>query len=371
MVIMMKRVHAPEKSSCSTCKSQQPKTSRFAARSFGSRAEDSDLTEDEMPRSLPDFNLMSLPLHAPVQPKPKPNRTGMPDGLKAGIESLSGIDMSDVRVHHNSDKPTHLNALAYAQGNQIHLGPGQERHLPHEAWHVVQQKQGKVRATMQLKGVAVNDDEGLEHEADVMGGNAAVGKPISRKFVNQVHPNVTLQKLCIPFMGAFGDIMQRIPKVRGEFLPPTPREGASLIAKGNPLSATFDVKARFDLEGDNEDYGFGQYRQYVKGVFLSEAAPQEHFLMDGKLSPFKWIEDKQSSVKYGYRFRSQCRYTDESDELDMRHGRFYESTDSPGAGSVDDVMDLHFKGTLIDTGNGNQVVAERHWSIYGNKTHQR
>lgn len=100
------------------------------------------------------------------------NRTGMPDGLKAGIESLSGMDMSDVRVHRNSSQPAQLNALAYAQGNDIHLGPGQEQHLPHEAWHVVQQRQGRVQATMQMAGVGVNDDEGLEREADVMGGRA-------------------------------------------------------------------------------------------------------------------------------------------------------------------------------------------------------
>ncbi|PTT89850.1 hypothetical protein DBR42_07070, partial [Pelomonas sp. HMWF004] len=90
------------------------------------------------------------------------NRTGMPDGLKAGIESLSGMDMSDVRVHRNSSQPAQLNALAYAQGNDIHLGPGQAQHLPHEAWHVVQQRQGRVQATMQMAGVGVNDDEGLE-----------------------------------------------------------------------------------------------------------------------------------------------------------------------------------------------------------------
>ena len=100
------------------------------------------------------------------------NRTGMPDGLKAGIESLSGMDMSDVRVHRNSSQPAQLNALAYAQGNDIHLGPGQEQHLPHEAWHVVQQRQGLVQATMQMAGVGVNDDPGLESEADVMGGRA-------------------------------------------------------------------------------------------------------------------------------------------------------------------------------------------------------
>lgn len=101
------------------------------------------------------------------------NKTGMPDNLKSGIESLSGIDMSDVKVHYNSYQPAQLQAHAFAQGNQIHLGPGQERHLPHEAWHVVQQKQGRVAPTKQLKDkVNINDDSGLEKEADVMGAKA-------------------------------------------------------------------------------------------------------------------------------------------------------------------------------------------------------
>ena len=110
----------------------------------------------------------------PLQAKPEPvsNRTGLPDQLKAGIESLSGMDMSDVQVHPNSAKPAQLDALAYAQGNDIHLGPGQEQHLPHEAWHVVQQRQGRVKPTMQAKGTAINDDQGLEQEADVMGAQA-------------------------------------------------------------------------------------------------------------------------------------------------------------------------------------------------------
>lgn len=103
----------------------------------------------------------------------KHNNTGMPDNLKSGVENLSGMDMGDVNVHYNSAKPAELNALAYAQGNDIHLGSGQEQHLPHEAWHVVQQRQGRVQATKQMKGgVAVNDDPGLEQEADVMGVKA-------------------------------------------------------------------------------------------------------------------------------------------------------------------------------------------------------
>ncbi|WP_229262655.1 eCIS core domain-containing protein [Duganella radicis] len=101
------------------------------------------------------------------------NQTGLPNQLKSGIESLSGMSMDHVRVHYNSDKPAQLNAHAYAQGRDIHMAPGQEQHLPHEAWHVVQQARGIVKPTVQMKnGVPVNDDAGLEHEADVMGSKA-------------------------------------------------------------------------------------------------------------------------------------------------------------------------------------------------------
>ena len=101
------------------------------------------------------------------------NRTGLPDSLKSGVESLSGVSMESVNVHYNSSRPAQLNALAYAQGSDIHVAPGQERHLPHEAWHVVQQAQGRVAPTMQMKsGVDVNDDAALEREADVMGTQA-------------------------------------------------------------------------------------------------------------------------------------------------------------------------------------------------------
>jgi hypothetical protein len=110
----------------------------------------------------------------------KENKTGLPDNLKSGVENLSGFSMDDVKVHYNSSQPAQLNALAYAQGTDIHVAPGQEQHLPHEAWHVAQQKQGRVQPTMQMKaGVAVNDDPGLENEADVMGAKAIQTKSYS------------------------------------------------------------------------------------------------------------------------------------------------------------------------------------------------
>jgi hypothetical protein len=115
----------------------------------------------------------TVELQPQLKQAPRTNNTGLPDQLKSGIESLSGLSMDHVRVHYNSAQPAQLNALAYAQGSDIHLAPGQEQHLPHEAWHVVQQRQGRVRPTLQLKdGVPVNDDVGLEREADVMGTKA-------------------------------------------------------------------------------------------------------------------------------------------------------------------------------------------------------
>ena len=73
----------------------------------------------------------------------KENNTGLPDNLKSGMENLSGMSLDKVNVHYNSSKPAALQAHAYAQGTDIHLGSEQEKHLPHEAWHVVQQQGGR------------------------------------------------------------------------------------------------------------------------------------------------------------------------------------------------------------------------------------
>lgn len=94
------------------------------------------------------------------------NRTGMPDNMKRKYEALSGLSMDDVRVHYNSGRPSQLGALAYTQGSHVYVAPGQERHLGHELGHVIQQKQGRVRATASFEGVAINLDDRLEREAD-------------------------------------------------------------------------------------------------------------------------------------------------------------------------------------------------------------
>ncbi|HYI38778.1 MAG TPA: DUF4157 domain-containing protein [Allosphingosinicella sp.] len=107
-----------------------------------------------------------------------PGSTRLPERLKNGVEALSGIAMDNVRVHYDSPRPAQLQAHAFAQGGDIHLAPGQAHQLPHEAWHVAQQAQGRVTPTAQLNGgVAINDDSGLEREADAMGARALAVSP--------------------------------------------------------------------------------------------------------------------------------------------------------------------------------------------------
>jgi hypothetical protein len=101
------------------------------------------------------------------------NPNGLPADLQSGLEALSGYDMSDVTVSYNSTQPGKFGAHAVAQGKNIDLAPGQEKHLPHEAWHVVQQKQGRVPTTGSIEGTPVNTDPALESEADYMGMRAA------------------------------------------------------------------------------------------------------------------------------------------------------------------------------------------------------
>lgn len=97
---------------------------------------------------------------------------GLPAPLRLGLEQLSGLDLSGVQVRRQSAEPARLGALAFTRGDHIHLSPGQEHHLPHEAWHVVQQRQGRVQARGQVAGLPLNDDPALEREAEQMGAQA-------------------------------------------------------------------------------------------------------------------------------------------------------------------------------------------------------
>jgi hypothetical protein len=97
---------------------------------------------------------------------------GLPPALRGRLEGMSGISLSDVCVNRGSSEPARMDAFAFTQGSDIHLGPGQEQHLAHEAWHVVQQKQGRVAATGNVDGQPLNHSPALEAEADAVGAGA-------------------------------------------------------------------------------------------------------------------------------------------------------------------------------------------------------
>lgn len=95
----------------------------------------------------------------------KPNLTGIPTQMKLDFERRSCLSFDDVRIHYNSEKPAQVRALAYTQGTQVYIKPGQERYLPHELGHVAQQKLGLVRPTS-TRFPNMNDSPELERNPE-------------------------------------------------------------------------------------------------------------------------------------------------------------------------------------------------------------
>lgn len=102
-----------------------------------------------------------------------PHPNALPAALRAELESMSGHDRSGVQIHTNSAFPAPVDALAYTQGRNIHLAPGQGHYHPHEDWHVAQQMTGRVQTTVDENCGALNDNATLEREADLMGRRAS------------------------------------------------------------------------------------------------------------------------------------------------------------------------------------------------------
>ncbi|SKC08214.1 protein of unknown function [Sphingobacterium nematocida] len=207
----------------------------------------------------------------PIQKKE--NNTGLPDNLKSGIENLSGYSMDDVKVHYNSDKPSQLQAHAYAQGTDIHIAPGQEEHLPHEVWHVVQQKQGRVKPTMQMKGgVNINDDTGLEQEADVKGLMAMNATEQANPSLKQLQPIKTNT-----FQLVRKSLVEDWEKIKTR---QSNENGTSFIAQIEPMIKAFDLVPRLSAKAQVID---------EMQEILEERS--------GKLSVFNFLSDYNTLIR--------------------------------------------------------------------------
>lgn len=108
------------------------------------------------------------------QPKKKTaDATGIPVPVKEDFEAAYQLSLDDVRVHYNSSAPAQLQALAYTQHPHIYIAPGQEKHLPHELGHMIQQKRHSIPATASVNGQSINDNPLLEADADRIAVRAA------------------------------------------------------------------------------------------------------------------------------------------------------------------------------------------------------
>lgn len=79
---------------------------------------------------------------------------------------LSGLH---VNICQNSEEPQKFGADAITKGSHIFLSPDSRGLLRHEMGHVLQQQSGMVAARESVAGEAVNREEALERNADLLG----------------------------------------------------------------------------------------------------------------------------------------------------------------------------------------------------------
>lgn len=179
--------------------------------------------------------------------KPQVDATGIPRQMKLDFEARSGLSFDDVRVHYNSDRPAAVGALAYTQGTQVYLRPGQERHLGHELGHVVQQKLGRVRPTTSMAGLPVNDDPRLEREAD-----AWAAAPSNAPFAGPA-----LQRRAVS-----GGVIQK----HGERAATESTISSSPIRRGNRRGSICET-------GGKSAYLLHEYRMWFNNFFQNQFLP--------------------------------------------------------------------------------------------------
>ncbi|MCO7223404.1 DUF4157 domain-containing protein [Pleionea sp. CnH1-48] len=243
------------------------------------------------------------------------NSGGLPDNIKSGVEQLSGYSMDDVKVHYNSAKPAQLQAHAYAQGNDIHLSSGQEKHLPHEAWHVVQQKQGRVKPTKQLKSAAVNDEPQLEKEADIMGQKVL-------DFGQQTSSNPNSQSTQL-FSVNRSSVVQRVLSEKDKT-----RLVNVFLVKIGKLGQTLS-------DGDNQqilDDAIENYEEYIDAycymdnmLTIDNDIDIDNEIIDIKKSDEVVLSDNSMKSKFGFYIK------------DNIVGHIDEQTFSPAANNVDNI----------------------------------
>lgn len=161
------------------------------------------------------------------------------------------------------------------------------------------------------------------------------------------------------------------PNITGRFTT-IPSGVINATLSGTRLGASFDMIANFTPPSGG-NCSAGEYRQYVAGTFTANGNPVVHSLGGGRtLHPTNFQEDGDVGAGTVYGHRSVVGTLSKFDTPDQATGCRFKGHDDPGiSSSVSGTVlgiNLKFRGDLIDTSNGNAVLATSSWSVVGNAT---
>jgi DNA ligase-1 len=252
------------------------------------------------------FTAKPVKVVAEKKPKKRPDAVegAMPPALIRGIESESGLSMEGVKVEYNSSEPANAEAVAHASGADLHIAPGQEEHLPREAWHVVQQKQGRIGTGAEESGsVVVNDDGSLEAEADAMGLAAAT---VVQAFLEDKYDGMRAQVHCgaaehpgrvAIYSRNREDITESFPELVEAFAAVGDAAGGGLIFDGEILGWDHSVGQALPFAVLGQRIGRkkvdNEWRQRVPVVFMAF----DLMFADGELQLGRALRDRRNRLE--------------------------------------------------------------------------
>lgn len=213
-------------------------------------------------------------------------KSAMPKDVKGQMESSFGTDFSDVKIHTNSEKASKIGAHAFTQGNNVHFAQGKfdpstksgKQLLGHELSHVVQQKNGQVKPNIQMKGMAINNEDKHESEADKQGALAAEGKPVQTKMASS---NASMSSENAPVQGFFGNLVKKgLNFLKSTVVDMIPQEFKDMIPQELRDMASNMADKGIEAAGGMAEAGGRQLAEAAKSKLATLVPPQMREMID-------------------------------------------------------------------------------------------
>lgn len=220
-------------------------------------------------------------------------KSAMPQDVQSQMESSFGADFSDVKIHTNSQKASKMGAHAFAQGNNVHFAQGKfdpssksgKQLIGHELSHVVQQRSGKVKPNMQMKGgLALNTEDKHENEADKQGALAAEGKPVQTKMASGSN-NAQMSSENAPVQGFFGNLVKKgLNFLKSTVVDMIPQEYKDMIPQELRDMASNMADKGIEMAGGMAEKGGRALAEKAKTKLATLVPPQMREMID-KIPP--------------------------------------------------------------------------------------